>query len=161
MISVHFHSLWLSTDHGIILPALSLVCLLTNKVKLTPYGIFSSVTLLRFLKNLYCRWCALFSGKTLYDSGQCRGLLYKERNHTSQECCTKEEQVSWLLTRKPFFTKCRICWSHSWKGHTSLTFASRLVRKPVFMRRHIQNQVSGSLYFYFQNFGQTFFMFEV
>ena len=107
MISVPFHSLWLSTDHGITLLALGLVCLLTNKVKLTPYGIFRSATLLCFLKNLYCCWCALFSGKTLYDSGQCRGLLYNERSHTSQECCTKEEQVSWLLTRKPFFTKCR------------------------------------------------------
>ena len=108
MISVLFSvSLWLSTDHGITFLALGLVCLLTNKVKLTLYGIFRSATLLRFLKNLYCCWCALFSDKTLYDSGQCRGLFYNKRSHTSQECCTKEEQVSWLLIMKPFFTKCR------------------------------------------------------
>ena len=107
MISVHFHSLWLSTDHGITLLALGLVCLLTNKVKLTPYLLFRSATLLHFLKKLYCCWCALFSGKTLYDSGKCRGLLYNERSHTSQECCTEEEQVSWLLTGRPFFTNCR------------------------------------------------------
>ena len=156
MISVPIHSLWLSTDHGITLLPLGLVCLLTNKVKLTPYGIFTcfrSATLLGFLKNLRCCWCALFSGKTLleYDINRLvLGLLYNERSYTSQECPQKKNMASHkeaLLHKMQTQGWCRrcpsqgkhpsmICWSHSWKGHASLQFASRLVRKPVLMRGH-------------------------